>query len=187
MQTSVIGQDIQSLTADDKKACYKGMSWRWEEVDFEFLHPDVQTHKKRNNRSCVLKVSGLGGSVLLTGDIEKPIEKLLLKSSADKLHSDVLVVPHHGSKTSSSRKWLQAVNPKIALFAVGYRNRYRLPSKDIVQRYRELSAKQSIQILSTASSGAISLRFRADEGVTVNDQYRKNRSRYWNHQAPEFH
>ena len=184
--TKVIGQDLQSLVTDDKQACRKGVIWTWDGVIFEFLHPGVKIQKKRNNHSCVLKVTGLGGSLLLTGDIEQPIEKQLLKNSANKLKSTVLVVPHHGSKTSSSKPWLAAVNPKIALFAVGYRNRYRLPAIDVVQRYRALSTNPAVRILSSASSGAIRLNFQSDAGVVIEDQYRINQSKYWNHQLPEF-
>ena len=184
--TAVLGQDIESLDALNKSRCKQGDNWLWDGVLFEVLHPEVAIDKKRNNRSCVLKVTGPGGSLLLTGDIEKKIEKRLIITSLDKLESDVLLVPHHGSKTSSSLKWLKAVDASMALFATGYRNRYRLPSKDIVLRYRALSADKDTILLDTASSGAIKLNFHPEQGVVLKDQNRINQSKYWNHQSPQF-
>jgi len=183
-EAQLIGQDINGLStaANRQMLCHDGMNWQWDGVDFEFLHPDADTlYKKRNNRSCVLKISGEGGSLLLTGDIEKKIENRLLGSLEKLKDIDVIIVPHHGSKTSSSKSWLDVVNPKIALFAAGYRNRYRLPSHDIVQRYRE----HDTELLGTSSSGAISLIFDPSTGVTVKDRFRISHSRYWNHQIPD--
>lgn len=184
--TQIIGQDIQALHGKNKITCQKGFEWEWDGVHFAFLHPDEKTYKKRNNRSCVLKVTGVGGSLLLTGDIEKKIEKQLLKTRSGMLDIDVVVVPHHGSKTSSSQQWLEAITPKMSLFAAGYRNRYRLPSQDIVQRYRELSSERPMRLLSTASSGAIRLKFHPEKGLILEDQYRMNQAKYWNHRAPQF-
>ena len=94
------------------------------------------------------------------------------------LNVDVLVVPHHGSKSSSSLRFIKAVDPKIVLFPVGYRNRYRLPNKDIVARYEDLDA----DLYSSGHSGAIKVIFSPEKGVSVTDEYRKNHHKYWNHE-----
>jgi competence protein ComEC len=178
----ITGQDIEELQHANKKPCAQGEQWSWDGVDFEFLHPDENTYKRSNNRSCLLKVSGPGGSLLLTGDIEKKIENKLLAGEDERLQADVLVVPHHGSKSSSTVRFVRAVNPEIALFPVGYRNRYRLPNKDIVARYEELGAA----LYSSGYSGAISVFFDPEKGVSIAEEYRKNHHKYWNHEI-SFH
>lgn len=171
------GQDIENLAHSNKKSCTQGERWQWDGIDFEFLHPDESTYKRRNNRSCLLKVSGPGGRLLLAGDMEKKVEIRLVSRQKQALKADVLVVPHHGSKTSSSKHFIEAVNPQIALFPVGYRNRYRLPNKDIVARYRASGA----DLYSSGYSGAIRILFDPGTGVSIDDEYRKNHHKYWNH------
>jgi competence protein ComEC len=90
---------------------------------------------------------------LLTGDIEAPQERALLQRAAEQLRADVLLAPHHGSGTSSTPAFLDAVAPKIALFQVGYRNRYRHPKAEVVERYHQ----RGIAVLRTDRSGAVSL------------------------------
>jgi competence protein ComEC len=102
--------------------------------------------------SCVLRVSAAGRSALLTGDIEREQEAALLASPPGPggLRSEVLVVPHHGSKTSSSAAFLDAVQPAVAVFQAGYRNRYGHPAPEVLARYRE----RGIAIVSTPDCGA---------------------------------
>lgn len=184
--TQLIGQDIESIDFENKVKCERGLSWLWDGVDFEFVHPDKTAYKKRNNRSCVLMVSSPGGKLLLTGDIEQKIERQLLLSDGDIRDIDVLVVPHHGSKTSSSKLWLAHLNPKISLFSVGYRNRYRLPATEIVERYEELSTREGTQLLSTVDSGAIRLLFQPIHGVQIKQRHRVDESKYWHHKPLNF-
>jgi competence protein ComEC len=124
-------------------------------VQFEFLHPLVSDREvsKPNARSCTLKISVGDRAVLLTGDIEAPQERALLQRAAEQLRADVLLAPHHGSGTSSTPQFLNAVAPKIALFQVGYRNRYRHPKPSVLERYRE----RGIAVLRSDRSGAVSI------------------------------
>ncbi|VAW65553.1 DNA internalization-related competence protein ComEC/Rec2 [hydrothermal vent metagenome] len=168
-------------------ACHSGQAWRWDDVDFEVLHP-TQNYVKANNRSCVLKVSGSNYSLLLTGDIEAKVEKRLLKSQltgqltgheAGNLQVDVLVVPHHGSNTSSSETFLEAVQPQLAIVSAGYRNRFGHPTSKILKRYRTSGS----EVLNTAYQGAIQVKFSKSEGdkrFKVSRQ-RKSDIHYWNH------
>ena len=89
----------------------------------------------RIGRYLVLRVQGANGSVLLTGDIERPQEAALLARAADRLHADVLLVPHHGSRTSSGDDFIDAVAPRLAVVQAGYRSRFGHPAPDVVQRY----------------------------------------------------
>lgn len=134
--------------------CRAGQTWRWDGVKFEVLWP-FKGHYDRNNRSCILSVrASTGQQLLLVGDIEARAEQGLLKHYAvQRLRSQVLIVPHHGSKTSSTRAFVETVRPKIAIISSGYQNPYHLPSRKIVARYQAISA----YTLNTSQSGEISL------------------------------
>ncbi len=156
--------------------CAAGQAWHWDGADFEVLHPTAGSYTsdkwKPNARSCTLKISVNGHSILLPGDIEAVQEAELVAGDAAKLRANVLLAPHHGSGTSSTLPFLQAVQPQIALFQVGYRNRYRHPKGEIFERYGELD----IQRLRSDEAGAISLRF----GSTIEvSEYRREHARYW--------
>ncbi len=95
--------------------CRRGLAWQWDGVHFEFLHPaatGLAANDSEYNRSCVLKVQGDWGSLLLSGDIEAAVERQLVKT--ENLRADVLVVPHHGSLTSSTAAFIAAVQPRWA-------------------------------------------------------------------------
>ena len=144
---------------------------------FDLLHPSSGSYAvdglKSNDRSCVLKISAARGSVLLTGDIEARSERELLERVPGELRADVLVVPHHGSRTSSTDEFIAAVSPRWAVFTVGYRNRLGHPKEEVLERYRLSGA----QLLRTDSAGAVLVRL-DDEGADV-QSYREVRMRYW--------
>lgn len=153
--------------------CGPGQRWTWDGVDFEMLGP-LKASEKDNDNSCVLRVRGGGRQALLTGDIERPAESLLVESHGEGLRSDVLVVPHHGSKTSSTRGFLAAVNPGLALIPAGYLNRFGFPHRDVLSRYGTIGAK----VLNTASAGAIGVVL-GRPGPLQADEYRREQRRYW--------
>ncbi len=115
--------------------CVRGDNWHWDGVDFQILHPGRDTPFQGNNASCVLKISSKFGSVLLSGDIEQKAERALLRHQPGKLRSRVLVVPHHGSLTSSTRGFIRAVRPDISIFTTGYRNRFHFPKQEFGRPY----------------------------------------------------
>jgi competence protein ComEC len=158
------------------RRCVAGESWQWDGVQFDMLHPTIGSYDsdkwKPNARSCTLKITVGGQSILLPGDIEAVQENELVAGSADKLRATVLLAPHHGSGTSSTLPFLQTVDPQIALFQVGYRNRYRHPKPEIFDRYGDLG----ITRIRNDESGAITLRF----GSTLDmSEYRVEHARYW--------
>jgi len=180
-QVRVIGQDVEKLVAEHKQVCIAGMKWQWDGVDFEFLSPNprqltISASNARNNHSCVLKVSSIYGSILFTGDIEKKTEKQLLRNHRQQLAADVLLVPHHGSLSSSSQDFLDQVNPEISVISVGYKNRYRLPNKRVLARYEKLDR----QLLQTSNSGAITITVLTETKFKI-EEYRHQVGKYWHH------
>lgn len=161
--------------------CEAGQSWAWDGVRFEILRPlaeDYERNLKSNAMSCVLRVSGGGRSVLLTGDIEREQEAALLAGPVDALRSDVLIAPHHGSKTSSTPAFLDAVQARIAVFQAGYRNRFGHPAAEVMARYRE----RGIEARITPDCGAwLWFANGPADGVC----YRENARRYWHHRAAD--
>jgi len=128
------------------------MKWRIRDTEFEFLSPQKETPKGSNNWSCVLMVTHAGRRALITGDIEKQVERFLLKTSKQ-LSADLLLVPHQGSKTSSTSEFIKAVSPSLALVAAGYRNHYGHPHTSVMQRYKSAD----ITVLSTIEHGTIEI------------------------------
>ena len=152
-------------------ACVKNNHWTWDGVTFKVLSPPSNYLENDNNRSCVIRVSNQHHSLLLTGDIQRKTEKLLLKQAI----SEVIIVPHHGSKTSSTSAFIKAVSPALALVPVGYRNRFGHPKEQVLARYKE----NGVQVLNTVDSGAITLKFPVDESKYIVEEYRKKRKGFW--------
>jgi competence protein ComEC len=153
--------------------CRAGQHWEWDGVQFEYLAPAQPG--RGNNASCVLRVGTADGRVvLLPGDIERGVEEHLLASQSQRLAAQVLVAPHHGSRTSSTPGFVRAVDPNIALFPVGYRNRFGFPHPAVVQRYLQGGAT----LLDTAQSGAIQVRLVAGQELQA-IAFRDQAQRYW--------
>lgn len=165
--------------APGHRSCADGQAWEWDGVRFEMLHPEAAGYdaakRKSNDMSCVLKVSAAHGSALLTGDIETISELALSKRQGGRLRADVLLAPHHGSRTSSSPEFLAAVGAETVVFPVGYRNRFRHPNEAVWQRYEETGA----QLLRTDRDGAVTIGFAVPRRLTFE---RAARRRYWHGQ-----
>jgi len=154
--------------------CLRGESWEWDNVNFQFIYPPMENLDLDNDSSCVLLITNKAHkSILLTGDIEKFAEKYLLENNS-KLTADLLVAPHHGSKTSALNEFVEAVNPRYVLFPVGYRNRYHFPNIEVIEKYQKLNAN----LFATDKSGAIE--FKVAENISHVYQYRLENSKYWN-------
>lgn len=173
-----VGQVVTSAPElfDDGRAirCLAGQRWIWDSVEFHVLAPPEAGFAADNDNSCVLKITGRLGSVLLTGDIEASAETWLIDHYADYLQADILIAPHHGSKSSSSRGFLEQVAPQAILISAGYRNKYRHPNRDVLAAYKKLH----VQYLNTANEGALELLFQENEAEIIS--YRQQQSRYWN-------
>jgi competence protein ComEC len=172
------GHPLQSLRP--VRRCEAGQHWTWDGVDFEVLHPapaDYVSFTKPNAVSCVLRLANARAAVLLAGDIESPQEAALVARTPQQLRADVLLVPHHGSKTSSSAALLEAVRPNIALVQAGYRNRFGHPAAEVVARY----AGAGVQLFESARCGAALWRSTAPAELECE---RERHARYWHHRVP---
>lgn len=156
--------------------CQAGQSWEWDGVLFEMLNPVKNTHFTGNNASCVLKISTHKYSILLTADIERGAERQLIKNFPNKLNSDIMLSPHHGSKTSSGIDFLQTVAPEFIIISSGYQNRFNHPAKKITHRYNA----NNISFINTNCAGQIQIKL----GDTIYiSEYRKNNARYYMRQC----
>ncbi|WP_115405469.1 DNA internalization-related competence protein ComEC/Rec2 [Shewanella morhuae] len=143
---------------------------KWQGLNVNLLSPpQVQAG---NNGSCVVRINDDWQSLLLTGDIEKQTEAALLRSEYI-LQSEVLVAPHHGSKTSSTEAFIDAVAPKLVLFSAGLANRYGLPKPIVVGRYQQ----RDIMHLTTGIEGQISVIFQQSEREVKT--YRGDLAPFW--------
>jgi competence protein ComEC len=152
--------------------CGLGKRWSWDGVKFELLHPAREIYERDNDSSCVLRIDGPSGSVLLTGDIEALAERQLVARGMAR--ADVVIVPHHGSRTSSSEAFVNQLSPTFALISAGYRNRWAFPKADVVDRWRAAGSRTLV----TSDSGAIEIEFRRGRAPHVSE-YRHTHRKYW--------
>jgi competence protein ComEC len=154
----------------------RGDRWEWDGIGFEVLHPArsdyVDGALRINNLSCVLRLTSVHGSMLLTGDIEKAAEALLVQRDGAALRSEAVLAPHHGSRTSSTAEFIAAVRPGLLVVPVGYRNRFGHPRADVLARY----AAAGTRVLRTDLDGAVTVVFdgegmRAFGGRSVQRRY----------------
>lgn len=148
-------------------------AWRWDGVSFQVLHPPPRSGTGGNDDSCVLRIAHGGFSVLLTGDIEALAEARL---KDERVSADLVLVPHHGSRTSSTPAFVEAVNARLAIAAAGHGNRWDFPKPDVVQRWQSAGAR----VLSTGGQGTISVRY--DGAVFCVGSFRERR-RLWREPA----
>jgi competence protein ComEC len=163
--------------------CEAGQGWTWDGVRFDVLHPTAAHYEaglKSNDLSCVLRITAASGRrALLAGDLEAEQERALVRRHSDTtgdLRADVLLVPHHGSKTSSSAELLAAVRPAVGVVQAGYRSRFGHPAPLVLARYQAAG----IAIVASASCGA--WRWQSDTAGAASE--RDRRRRYWQDRSP---
>jgi competence protein ComEC len=163
--------------------CNSGSSWKWDGVKFEIFHPGIDSSLKNNNASCVLKVSivasnlremNSGNSILLTGDIEAEAEYEIIEKQKQTISANIIIAPHHGSKTSSTDEFINIINPEYVLYPVGYRNRYHFPARSVSQRYQD----HDVIEYSTSKFGAITFNLNASK-IKKPELYRVSHRRFW--------
>jgi competence protein ComEC len=178
--TRLLTSAPNSLAEYAPLTCKSGQVWQWDNVNFTILAPKLLDPARDNNNSCVLKIQSENGTILLTGDIEAAAESWLIDQYGEALHADILVAPHHGSKTSSTWSFLKTVQPKFILIPAGYRNQFGHPHRSVLARYEKIGIKW----LNTADSGAI-LAGLSKQGITVK-AYRNMDRKYWRMAAESY-
>ncbi len=162
--------------ATSSGGCRRGDGWRWDGVDFQVLHPPYGQQGSDNDRSCALRVSGPGGAGLLLADPEAAAEQSL---GALQLAADVVLLPHHGSKSSSSEGLIRAVSARLGIASAGYGNRWGMPVGAVVARWRAAGTT----VLTTAESGAVTVRFAARKRPIEVRTERGDVRRWWRRQG----
>ncbi len=167
----------EALNVPGATRCQAGEQWQWSGVRFQFLHPGMQDGETGNNASCVLRIETAGRSILLTGDVDQRLEHRLVAQWGRALQSTILVAGHHGSATSTSPEFLDAVAPEWVLFAAGYANPFGFPTR----RVSEAVAIRGIKMRNTATDGAIAFRLTPDSPLADPQGWREQRRWLWTH------
>jgi competence protein ComEC len=155
-----------------ERPCRAGQHWRWGSVEMKVLWPvDAGTG---NNASCVLAIEVGPQRLLLFGDIEGSAERALLALDPQSLRASALIVPHHGSRSSSSAELVELMRPRLALVSAGYRNRWGFPRPEVVARYQA----QGGRVLTTFGTGAMSFDLTA-AAIENFQSYRAANARYY--------
>ncbi len=169
----LLGEPLPAVNATSRR-CTAGQRWSLDGVRFRLIHPPGESRLTGNDASCVVVIEVGSHRAVLTGDIERPVEQDLVARRA--LGSaDLVVVPHHGSRTSSSTAFVATLQPVIAIVAAGHDNRWGFPKPDISNRWQSVGA----EVLTTSSSGAVGVRMCAEGGIVSLARHRDARRRIW--------
>lgn len=155
------------------RRCLAGTAWTWDGVRFRFLHPPRYFPYLGNNAGCVLRIETAHGAALLTADIDRVVERDLLRRGIADVRAEVVVVAHHGSNGSSDPAFVAAAGAKYALISAGYGNRFHHPRPEALAHWREAGAR----VLVTMDSGAQRVRL-ATSGIAIEER-RRVQPRLW--------
>ena len=175
-----LGPSLQAGAFEDSRAevtrdtCRRGESWAWDGVGLRWLHPGDVRHERDNDSSCVLLVSAGGHTALVTGDIEAEAESELVREG-ELAPVDIVVVPHHGSRTSSTQDFVTALRPHWAVYAVGFRNRWNFPVQRVVERWEQAGARG----VRTSDGGAITFELVPGRALAPPVEWRREQPRPW--------
>jgi competence protein ComEC len=180
-QTVFLAPERLAVPAEHYRRCHAEVSWRYDDVNFQFLHPaadaDAQSWSE-NDASCVLLVQSPQFSLLLPGDIEQRAERWLV--AKDRLPPvDLVIAPHHGSRTSSTPALVAATSPDFVVFSAGYRNQWGFPLPDIWQRWLAAGACP----LTTGELGALVFEAYEEGPLQLVKRYRLDETRIWSEVA----
>ncbi|HEY5559781.1 MAG TPA: DNA internalization-related competence protein ComEC/Rec2 [Steroidobacteraceae bacterium] len=170
--------DLPGGTATAGTSCRRGDRWHWDGVEFLVLHPPPEMEGGENDLSCALRISGSGGSALLLADPESRGEETLLSAPVS---ADVVLLPHHGSRTSSGPALVEAVGARLGIASAGFGNRWGLPAAEVVARWRAAGTT----VLATAATGAVTVRFSPGRRMLEVETERGGARRWWRRLAAD--
>jgi competence protein ComEC len=171
LRADAFDQHREQLIQD---TCRRGEAWSWDGVSFRWVHPGDDRYLRDNDSSCVLLVSAGGSTALVTGDIEAEAERDMVRDGV-LAAVDVMVVPHHGSRTSSTQGFVAASRPRWAVYAVGYRNRWNFPVRRVVERWEQAGARG----VRTSDGGAITIELVPGSAMAPPLEWRREHPRPW--------
>jgi competence protein ComEC len=154
------------------ETCRSGMTWQWDGIAFRIVHPPPGFEGSDNDRSCALRVSGPGGSALLLADPESAAEEALAR---ERIAADVVLLPHHGSRSSSTPALVAAVRARLGIASAGFGNRWGMPDAAVVARWRAAG----VTVIDTATEGAITIRFPAEPAGLAVESERRSHPHWW--------
>lgn len=172
--TVLVGERLPDLPAV-QALCETGQSWQWDGVGISLLHPGAEQARAGNDASCVVEIRVGKHVALLTGDIELPAEQRLVRDQRLST-AELVMVPHHGSRTSSHGAFIAQLRPRIAIVSAGFENRWGFPKADVVARWQSVGT----EVINTAYSGAVAYRMCADSGLRLLTKQRLDKRRIWN-------
>ncbi|UJJ31263.1 DNA internalization-related competence protein ComEC/Rec2 [Halopseudomonas maritima] len=167
----LIAGEPERLLGLSAEPCQHGERWQWDGVEFQLLRARLPA-APANGQSCVLQVTASGQAVLLPGDIRQIEEYALLSALSP---AEVLLAPHHGSRSSSSYAFIRRLNPDWVVFSAGYHSPYGHPHPQVVQRYRELGSNA----IYTGQSGAVGFMLGRPGQVRPEWRWREAARRFW--------
>jgi competence protein ComEC len=169
-----IAGEALSVPAGPAQPCESGVEWWIDGIQFRLLHPTADSDFEGNDASCVLSVQAGPVGILLTGDVEVAAETAMLQQRVS-LEHDVVIVPHHGSRTSSTGSFVAAVGASIAIVSAAHGNRWGLPKDDVMRRWQDAGSL----VLNTAEHGAVMIRACATRGIVSVVKQRHAGRRIW--------
>ena len=169
----LLAGEPHALAGATPVSCHRVRPWTRDGVRFRFLDATPGTRTSGNNSSCVLEVSAGRYRALLTGDIERPVEEALVRDGLLR-EAALVLVPHHGSRTSSSMAMVDALRPSVAVVSAAYMNRWDLPRTDVVHRWKSVGAR----LYNTATDGALIMTLCPD-GIASLELSRRDHRRIW--------
>jgi len=164
----------ESLATSAERRCVAGDYWQSDGIHFSFVHPLPKSEFRGNDASCVLLIEAGEHRALFSGDIERRAESSLVRNGSLPA-VDVVVVPHHGSRTSSTPAFVAALRPAVAIVSASHGNRWGFPKGDVVDRWQAVGA----EVLGTGESGAISMRLCGQGGLVSLSRQRDRQRRIW--------
>ncbi|NOX70970.1 MAG: DNA internalization-related competence protein ComEC/Rec2 [Gammaproteobacteria bacterium] len=169
----LVGERLADIAAS-QTLCEAGQRWQWDGVRFALLHPDGRQARTGNDASCVVEIRVGKHVALLTGDIELLTEQQLVRQRQLST-AELVMVPHHGSRTSSHAAFIAQLQPRIAIVSAGFENRWGFPKDDVVQRWQSVGT----EVINTAYSGAVAYRMCAHSGLRLLTMHRPDNRRIW--------
>lgn len=170
----LVGEHLAELPVL-QNLCAAGQSWQWDGIRIAVLHPRADQVRAGNDASCVVEIRAGRYVALLTGDIERPAEQQLVRRQRLSV-AELVMVPHHGSRTSSHAGFIAELRPRIAIVSAGFENRWGFPKSDVVERWEAVGT----DVINTAYAGAVAYRMCADSGLRLLTRQRRDNRHIWN-------